>query len=216
MTSNLATKLRAGTQQSHAAAEHTGFMQGFLKGCVDQDSFGKLLSNLYCVYSQLELELECHQNHSLVSYFYFPELNRKANLEKDLAFYFGSDWKEKVTPSSAAQAYINRIREVSATEPVLLLAHAYTRYMGDLSGGQGLKKIVQSVMNLPEPQGTAFYDFDQISDLKAFKDKYRQALDELPVDEETADKIVAEANNSFKLNIQMLQELEGSLATAVS
>ncbi len=208
MNSNLATKLRTGIQQAHTAAEHTGFMTRFVKGAVDKNSFRKFLGNLYYVYSQLEAELEHHKHHPLVSAFYFPELNRKANLEKDLAFYYGNRWREQVFPTSTACAYISRIREVSITEPVLLLAHAYTRYMGDLSGGQGLQKIVQSVFALEEHQGTAFYHFEQIADLNAFKAKYRQALDELPIDEAIANKIVAEANTSFNLNIQMLQELE--------
>lgn len=215
MNSNLATKLQAGTQQSHIAAEQTGFMQTFLKGSINKDSFGKLLGNLYCIYRQIEAELERHQHHLLISRLYFPQLNRKTNLEKDLAFYYGKNWQEFVIPTLAAQAYIYRIREISDIDPVLLLAHAYTHYMGNISGGQSLKKIAQSAMNLLEHQGVAFYEFDNIPDLNAFQEKYRQALNELPVTEETADKIVAEAKNSLKLNVQMLQELEGKLAIPV-
>lgn len=215
MNSNLATKLRAGTQQSHIAAEQTGFMQTFLKGSVNKDSFAKFLGNLYCIYRQLEAELERHQHHPLINRLYFPQLNRKTHIEEDLAFYYGKNWQEFVIPTLAAQAYIYRIRAISDTDPVLLLAHAYTRYMGDLSGGQGLKKIAQSAMKLPQHQGTAFYEFDQIPNLKAFQEKYRQALNELPVNEATVDKLVAEANTSFNLNIQMLQELEGKLALPV-
>jgi heme oxygenase len=38
-------------------------------------------------------------------------------------------------------------------------------------------------MNLSEGQGTAFYEFADITDEKAFKAKYRQTLDELPLDD---------------------------------
>lgn len=213
---NLAAKLRTGTQQSHTAAEHTGFMRNFLKGSVTKEAFGRLLGNLYFVYSQLEAELDCHKDHPLVSRVYFPELNRKEHLEADLEFYYGSNWQGQVNPSKAAQAYISRIREVSATEPILLLAHAYTRYMGDLSGGQMLKKIAQAALGLQEHQGVNFYEFEQIGDLTEFKDRYRQALNSLLIDRDLEDKIVAEANTSFSLNIHLLRELEQNFAPAIA
>ena len=38
------------------------------------------------------------------------------------------------------KTYVNRIQTISESKPELLVAHAYTRYLGDLSGGQILKK----------------------------------------------------------------------------
>ncbi|HEY9811284.1 MAG TPA: biliverdin-producing heme oxygenase [Halomicronema sp.] len=210
---NLAIKLRNGIQQAHGDAEHSGFMKRFLAGQIERDLFAKLLNNFYWIYCQIETELEFHKDNILVSGVYFPQLNRKANLEKDLAFYYGNNWREKITPGPAVQAFVARLREVSASEPALLIAHAYTRYMGDLSGGQGLKKIVRSVFNLSGEEGSCFYEFEQISDVNAFKGIYRQALNELPVSEEMEDKIVAEAIISFKLNIQMMRELEESFGS---
>lgn len=151
----------------------------------------------------------------MISAVYFLELNRQSSLEKDMVFYYGDNWKEQITPSPAAQIYINRIREISASEPALLLGHTYTRYMGDLSGGQMLQKVAQSALKLSGYEGTSFYNFEQIPDKKAFKDKYRQALNALPVDDITAEQIVAEANNAFGFNLQMAQELEGSLIKAL-
>ncbi|PMB43947.1 heme oxygenase [Fischerella thermalis CCMEE 5205] len=215
MSSNLAIKLRIGTQKSHTAAENVGFMQCFLKGVVDRGCFAKFLGNLYYVYSELEAEIEKHRDHAIVGGIYFPELNRQAALEKDMEFYYGKDWRSRLQISPATQNYIARIQEVSATAPELLIGHAYTRYMGDLSGGQMLQKIAQSVLKLEGYQGTSFYNFDQIPDKKAFKDKYRQALNTLNVDDSTAEKIVAEANNAFGFNMKMAQELEGNLVQAI-
>lgn len=215
MSSNLAIKLRTGTQKSHTAAENVGFMKCFLKGVVDRGCFAKFLGNLYYIYSELEAEIEKHRDHAIVGGIYFPELNRQAALEKDMEFYYGKDWRSHLQISPAAQNYIARIQEVSATAPELLIGHAYTRYMGDLSGGQMLQKIAQSVLKLEGYQGTSFYNFDQISDKKAFKDKYRQALNTLNVDDTTAEKIVAEANNAFDFNMKMAQELEGNLVQAI-
>jgi heme oxygenase len=211
MSSNLATKLREGTKKAHTMAENVGFVKCFLKGVVEKTSYRKLVSNLYFVYSAMEEEMERHSSHPILSKIYFQQLNRKKTLEQDLSFYYGANWREQVAPSPAAQAYVQHIREVSASEPELLIAHSYTRYLGDLSGGQILKNIAQRAMNLSEGQGTAFYEFKEIPDEKAFKANYRKVLDELPIDETTADRIVDEANATFGMNMKLFQELEGNL-----
>jgi heme oxygenase len=218
MGSNLADKLREGTQHSHTAAENTAFMKCFLKGIVEREPFRKLLANLYFVYSALEEEFHRHRHHPVVGLMYFSELNRKANLEKDLAFYYGDNWKAQIAPLAAGQVYVDRIREIANTEPALLIAHAYTRYMGDLSGGQALKNIVRSALDSPPDQGTSLYEFEQIPTpeaKRAFKEKYRQALDSLPVDERMIQKIVDEANYTFTLNRDVVHELEADIKAAI-
>lgn len=214
MSVNLATMLREGTKKSHTMAENVGFVKCFLKGVVEKTSYRKLMTNLYFVYSAMEEEMEKLQHHPIISHIYFPILNRKQALEQDLAFYYGVNWRNEIAPSVAAQEYVNRIHEVAANEPELLAAHSYTRYLGDLSGGQILMKIAQRAMNLGE-SGTAFYRFKDIPDEKEFKNKYRAALNDLPVDEATAQRIVDEANAAFGMNMKMFNELEGNLVKAI-
>ncbi|MGF1513853.1 MAG: heme oxygenase (biliverdin-producing) [Elainellaceae cyanobacterium] len=215
MSGNLATQLREGTKKSHTMAENVGFVKCFLKGVVEKTSYRKLVSNLYFVYSAMEEEMEKHRQHPILSKIYFPELHRKDSLEKDLHYYFGSSWREAIAISPAGQAYVDRIRKISAEQPELLVAHSYTRYLGDLSGGQILKKIAQRGMNLSEGQGTAFYEFEDIQDEKAFKETYRAAMDDLPVDDATAQQIVDEANAAFGMNMKLFNELEGNLIMAI-
>ena len=215
MSSNLATKLREGTKKAHTMAENVGFVRCFLRGVVEKNSYRKLVANFYFVYSAMEEELERHREHPVVSKIYFPELHRKQTLESDLAYYYGANWRDEVSLSAAGQAYVDRIREVANTQPELLVGHSYTRYLGDLSGGQVLKGIAQRAMNLVDGEGIAFYEFETINDEKAFKAAYRQSLDEIAVDEALADQIVEEANDAFGLNMKMFQELEGNLIKAI-
>jgi heme oxygenase len=215
MSENFATKLREETKKAHTMAENMGFIKCFLKGTVEKNSYRKLTSNLYFVYSAMEEEMEKHQNHPVVSKIYFKQLNRKNSLEQDLSYYYGANWREQISPSPATQDYVEHIRQVSASEPELLVAHSYTRYIGDLSGGQILKKIAQRAMNLSDDKGLAFYKFPDIPDEKAFKTNYRQMLNELPIDEATEDRIVDEANATFGMNMKVFQELEGSLIKAI-
>ena len=215
MDVNLSTMLREGTKKSHTMAENVGFVKCFLKGVVEKKSYRRLVTSLYFVYSAMEEEMERLKDHPVISKIYYPELNRKQSLEEDLRFYYGANWRDEIKNSPAGKAYVERIREVAKTEPELLVAHCYTRYLGDLSGGQILKKISQRAMNLTNGEGTAFYEFDRISDEKAFKNKYRQAMDELPIDMATAEKIVDEANAAFGRNMELFEELEGNLIKAI-
>ncbi|MEM1368914.1 MAG: heme oxygenase (biliverdin-producing) [Cyanobacteria bacterium P01_H01_bin.15] len=212
---NLASQLREGTKKAHSAAENVGFVKCFLKGVVEKSSYRKLVANLYFVYSAMEEEFKRLADNPLVSGIYFSQLDRQESLEQDLRYYYGANWREQISLSAAGEAYVARIHEIAEKQPELLIAHSYTRYLGDLSGGQILKKIAQRAMNLSEGEGTSFYEFASISDEKAFKQKYRQALDEMPVDQSQADEIVEEANAAFKMNMALFNELEGNLIKAI-
>ncbi|SBO43931.1 heme oxygenase (biliverdin-producing) [Cyanobium sp. NIES-981] len=215
MSVALASQLREGTKKAHTMAENTGFVSCFLKGVVDKASYRTLVADLYFVYSAMEEEFARLRSHPVVGPVAFPELNRRESLEQDLAFYFGPDWRSAVKATPAAQEYVARLHQVASESPELLVGHHYTRYIGDLSGGQILKNIAQKAMNLGDHDGLRFYEFDAIPDEKAFKVNYRATLDQLPIDQATADRIVAEANHAFHLNMKMFQELEGNLIAAI-
>jgi heme oxygenase len=215
MSVALAAQLREGTKKSHTMAENTGFVSCFLKGVVDKGSYRTLVADLYFVYSAMEEEMARLADHPVIAPIAFPELNRREALEKDLTFYYGADWAQGVKATPAAEAYVARLRQVAQDSPELLVGHHYTRYLGDLSGGQILKTIAQKAMNLSGDEGLNFYAFPAIADEKAFKTTYRAAMDQLPIDQATADRIVEEANHAFHLNMKMFQELEGNLVAAI-
>ena len=215
MSVALAAQLREGTKKAHTMAENTGFVSCFLKGVVDKASYRMLVADLFFVYSAMEEEFARLADHPVVGPVAFTELNRRESLEKDLIFYFGGDWRTAIRATPGAQEYVARIRQVAKEEPELLIGHHYTRYIGDLSGGQILKNIAQKAMGLGEHDGLRFYEFDAIPDEKAFKDHYRSVLNNLPIDQAMADRIVAEANAAFHCNMKMFQELEGNLVAAI-
>ena len=215
MSVALAAQLREGTKKAHTMAENTGFVSCFLKGVVDKASYRKLVADLFFVYSAMEEEVGKLTDHPVVGPVGMEQLNRRESLEKDLAYYFGDTWKDQIQPSPSAAAYVDRIHSIAKESPELLVGHHYTRYMGDLSGGQILKNIAQKAMNMKGDDGLHFYVFDDIADEKAFKTNYRSTMDELPIDQGTADRIVEEANHAFHLNMNMFKELEGNLIAAI-
>jgi heme oxygenase (biliverdin-producing, ferredoxin) len=213
--SNLALKLREGTKKAHTMAENTGFIACFLRGTVEKQSYRKLVANLYFVYSAMEDAMHQLKDHPVMGKMYFPELDRKASLESDLEFYHGPNWKNEIKCSPATQKYVAEINQIAKNDPELMIAHLYTRYIGDLSGGQILKKIAVNAMDLNEGEGTSFYEFAQIPNEKEFKNMYRGTLDSLAISDEKGDAIVETANNAFHHNMNMFQELEGNLIKAI-
>lgn len=211
MSTNLAQQLREGTTKSHSMAENVSFVKSFLGGVVDKESYRKLVANLFFVYVAMEEEIENNKNHPAIKLLYFPQLYRKVSLVKDLEYYYGDNWESLIQPSIATQAYVNRIHNIGCNQPELLIAHAYTRYMGDLSGGQILKKIAQNAMQLPDDNGAAFYNFEQIEDDNEFKSMYREALNTVPLTDLQIKQIIAEANTAFNLNMKVFQELNSNL-----
>ena len=203
-------ELKIGTKKSHSAAENTSFVASFLRGVVSKESYKKLVSDLYFVYSAMEEEVEKLKDHPIIGQLQLPDLNRVDALEQDLRFFYGPIWRSLVTPSEACNQYVNRIREVAKNEPELLVGHHYTRYLGDLSGGQILKGIAEKAMELGDGQGLKFYDFEKIEDAKAYKAGYRGILDGLPITEHQANAIIVEANYAFRLNMYMFDTLEGN------
>ena len=206
----LALDLKEGTKKSHSAAENTKFVAGFLRGVVDEESYRKLIQDFYFIYSALEEEMERLEDDNFLSPINFSELDRVKALKKDLRYYYGPNWNQTIKPSQACIQYVERIHEVAdSNEPYLLVGHHYTRYLGDLSGGQILRGIAEKALDLPRNEGLHFYDFPKIEDKKEFKTKYREGLDKVTTDTSKINDIIAEANYAFRLNMYMFDGLSG-------
>ena len=207
---DFAAQIKQGTKESHSAAENTKFVASFLRGVLDPQEYRKLIANFYFVYSAMEEEVEALKDHPVVGKINLPELPRKESLKEDLSYYYGPSWETEIKQSEACVKYVNRIREIAKDDPNLLVGHHYTRYLGDLSGGQILRGIAENSLKPEKGKGFSFYDFSEISDSKNYKKSYRQLLDELDVAQDDVDLIIREANYAFKLNMYMFEELEGS------
>ena len=146
--SDFALQLKTETKKSHTAAENTKFVGSFLRGVISEESYRQLVANFYFIYRAMEEEVDKLSDHPVIGKIQFDLLNRTNALERDLRYYYGPMWRSIVAPSEQCQRYVNRIREVAEDDPELLVGHHYTRYMGDLSGGQILKGIAEKALDL--------------------------------------------------------------------
>lgn len=206
MLEGLAQRLRRETRDLHVQAERAGVMRALLRGEISRENYIRLLISLYRIYGVLESGLVKNATRPLIDPIYFPALFRHASLERDLAI-LGQNANTPAHEAQVASEYILRLEEIARSEPDLLGAHAYVRYLGDLSGGQALRKIVVRFLPEGEKRATHFYDFGSPAEVSESAEAFRRGLNSLPCDQNQADRIVAEALYAFELHTRLFEEL---------
>jgi heme oxygenase (biliverdin-producing, ferredoxin) len=197
--SSLLEALRECTRQLHVQAERSGIIAEILHGRATLDDYERLLRNLLPVYRTMEAELERHNKSPVVGALVYPELNRATAIAADLQV-LGSGRDEPPLPQ--AITYTNAILDASEGGGARLIAHAYARYLGDLSGGQILKRLLMKSPGVPA-SALSFYDFPAIGDHTAFKAEYRAAIELAGVAADDFDAVVEEGARAFELNISL-------------
>ena len=96
---------------------------------------------------------------------------------------------------------------LAAQQPGALAAHAYVRYLGDLAGGQALRRVVQQAYGLADATGTRFFGCGPPAQVLALRLAFRHGLDALPLDAAGAAALVAEAQWSFGQHVRLFEEL---------
>ncbi len=203
----LSALLRARTKDAHTAAERSGVMAGLLRGQVTRERYALLLRSLHTIYDALERALDSTAEDPWIHPIHDVRLWRTAALERDLVFLAGPAWAA-LPVAPAAVGYAHRLDALRREHPGQLVAHAYVRYLGDLNGGQIVARVVRKALALTGTQGTAFYEFDQIDDLRAVAGAWRAALDLIPADASARERLADEALLGFELHIRMFAEIE--------
>ncbi len=194
-------ELRAASQDRHTEAENSAFMAEMLGGRLGVEAYARYTEQLWFVYRALEDGARELAGDPVVGPFLRPELLRGAALERDLAHLLGPHWRERAKALPATARYAERIGMVAATWPAGYVAHHYTRYLGDLSGGQVIRGIAERTWGFDRKgDGVRFYVFDGIDNPAAFKREYRELLDALGADAAERRRVVEECRRAFAFN----------------
>lgn len=199
----LSQVMRRQTWPDHERAEYSDFEQALVNATVSREGYRELLAQSWYIYCALEERIEELSADPVAGPVLFPELPRKDCIERDLGFYYGPDWRDQVAPLPLTQEYVERIRN---STPAQFVAHHYTRYLADLSGGLVIRDALRQGWKL-DGDGIRYYEFPGIPDPVAFKKNYRATLDALPVDAEEKRGIIAEVLVAYEYNIELVQEL---------
>lgn len=206
MHTDLAQRLREGTQALHTSTERAGIMPALLRGQLPLAGFVRLQRSLLLLYEALEAGLQAQAAHPLLAPLPVAPLARSARLQADLvALAAGAG--HGPAPPAAAQAYADRLQWLAQQQPGLLAAHAYVRYLGDLAGGQALARVARRAYGLQGSAGTQFFDFGPPEAVQAQARLLRSALDALPLDEAGVQALVAEAQWAFQAHAQLFDAL---------
>jgi heme oxygenase len=201
----LSALLREGTRADHGAANSEDFIERLMSGALNRAAYADLSAQLLVVYEALETASTAVRDDDRGAGLVFNELTRVPAIERDLAYLYGPSWRDEIRILPATREYADRVREVSGSLPHYA-AHSYTRYLGDLSGGQIVKRMMKQHYGL-DGDGVAFYTFPDIPKIKIFKDAYRSRLDRLDLDEDEVATTLAEAHHAFHLNRVVFGEL---------
>ena len=206
--------LRERTRGGHSASEGANFMDDLMKGNGSRDDYIALVAQHYFIYEALEGAAVTFADDAEAAAFISPHLTRLPALRADLAFLIGDDWLSTIAPLPTTQRYTARITQIAAEGWAGgFIAHHYTRYLGDLSGGQIIRTLMQRQFGF-ETNGVGFYLFDEIAKPKEFKDRYREQLDAVGWSDEERERVIDEVMIAYRFNTDLFTDLAHAKAAA--
>ena len=198
--------LRRSTAVAHASAEGSAYLSALATGRVTRAGLAALLHRLLPVYAALEEVARLWASDPLAAPFLLPGLERTERITADLVALDAPAAPE----SPAAAAYAGRVRKVATTSCAAFVAHHYTRYLGDLSGGQVMRAALHRSVGIDETNGGSFFAFPELVPGHA-KQRYRDQLDSTPWSSRERDELTAEALLAYRLNTELTAELDADL-----
>jgi heme oxygenase len=184
-----------------------------MRGKGTRDDYIALVAQHWFIYEALEDTASRMAADPVAATVISDKLTRLPALEADLEFLLGPDWREQISPLPTTERYVARIREVGATWPGGFVAHHYTRYLGDLSGGLFIGKLMARQFGF-ETNGIGFYIFGDIADPAEFKDRYRAQLDAAPWDAAEQQRVIDEVLVAYQFNTDLFTDLARAKAAS--
>lgn len=205
----LATRVRDLTKEDHKSAETVAFITELMSGKRCARDYALLVSQYHFIYTALDESSELlRKNTQLTGVVDLldPDLDRRSAIRKDLTELLPAAGLSDMPIQLRTTAnYARRLRAV-AHDPARLTAHHYLRYLGDLSGGLAIARLVQRHYHIPDEQ-LNMYNFDSIGKSKLYKDAYREKLNNLGLSLEQEDAFVDEAALGFRYNKAIFEDL---------
>lgn len=198
--------LREASATQHKEAESSSFVSELMKGELTLADYTRYLANLAWIYEALEEQAHTGKAFPSSEALWDERLIRLSSIEADLRALGVKDWRSEYPASPAVKKYCDTLRRLDGRSDYRLIAHHYTRYLGDLSGGQAISALVARHYGAT-PDQLNFCAFTEIDNLVRYKEGYRAALDGLDLTDDQKEQLVAEVQLAFELNKDLFSDL---------
>jgi heme oxygenase len=192
------------TGSEEEAPAEPQYYTAYLRGGLNRAGIAAQAAQHYLIYEALEGATDAQlRRHGPEFPFALPELRRLPALEQDLEYWIGADWEQQVRGRYATpgiREYVTRIEKTSHDSLPHFIAHHYTRYLADLSGGLMIAKMFRTSYGIEDDDGVRFYVFDGIDDAGLYKEEYRRLLDETELTEDEKRVVAEEVALAYRLN----------------
>ncbi|KAG8933619.1 hypothetical protein FRC01_007970 [Tulasnella sp. 417] len=220
--------LKDATKDIHDTISKSEGAKALTSGTLQRDEYVRYLIMLWYLYITLENALDAHANHPALALTYNPSvLARAPSISADIASLLQTTaWASHPLHLSMHPLpkplldYIARIQAIAESDdPTPLLAHSYLRYLGDLSGGQFIKRTILKSYQLqdhaitaydfPKPGGPAGEIADQ-GDILKLKTIFKERMDESITTPEAKRLVFEETKVAYRFNAQLLDLIRPS------
>jgi heme oxygenase len=171
------------TKDLHHEAETTVFAKMLLSGKIGKEDYRNYLYNLLAIYDPIEWY--CKRQGFLDN---MPGLPRLKAIHADFQELDDGSYYYLTKSTLEYQTYLHKLGN-DIDRKHLIKAHLYCRHMGDLFGGQIIKKQVAHISK------GKFYDFENADAMK------------LAIRETLTDDLGDEARVAFEFAIKMMRDL---------
>jgi len=182
------SNLRQLTSENHRRTERTKFAHRLLKRQITPEQYYIYMSNQLMAYYVLENAADQHGLFDGIE-----SVKRARNISTDVRELESEHSFENAPIVASTKRYMDYIQSISI-DPDRVMAHIYVRHMGDLSGGQIIKRFI--------PGSGMHYCFE--GDVDELKNKIREKLH---------DGMADEANRCFDMIHEIFEELESVFAS---
>lgn len=196
-----------------AGDDEPGILAALLDGELHLDDYAAMSGQLYFVYKALDEASRLWRDDPVAGPFVDPKLSRLTAIDADMTLLRGKDWRDSLDPLPSTRRYLTRLGEIDSAGS--FVAHHYTRYLGDLSGGQAFRAAANATYGFADGAGVKLYIFDGIADCAAYKQQYRRELDNANWDARQRERIIDEVLDAYDFNEAILCELSKTMKRSV-
>lgn len=197
-------RMKKETWNEHEASKDSNFAKGIMSGEFGKRGFIEWQKALYPIYVKLETILKKNRKDPVLHVFDHRKLDRADCIYADLQ-KLGSDPILDPSQLKSIVPYVAAIEKASAV-PQRLMAYHYTRYMGDMNGGQVIARAMENVCGI-DKEALSCYDFSELGDTYHYRKQYKTLLELSPWTEGEREAFIDEAKIAYARNADLFEEL---------